>query len=273
MPADSTATSVPAPIAIPTSAVASAGASFTPSPTIADLPAARLEPPDRGRLVGRQHLRPRPRRCPSRRATESATAWLSPVIIATRTPSAWSCATASATRAGSRPRARARRRRGRRRRRAGPSARPPPRLGRRRVGRSSPSSASSRGPPTATDRPSTAAAGAPAGQRLEAGRRRRLDAARAGASHDRPRERMLGVGLDRGGERGAARRPSRRPRRRHGPGCPRVSVPVLSKMTTSSSRARSSARRSLTSRPFRAPSEVRSRSPAGSPGRARAGRR
>lgn len=35
IPADSTATSVPAPIAIPTSAVASAGASFTPSATIA----------------------------------------------------------------------------------------------------------------------------------------------------------------------------------------------------------------------------------------------
>src|SRR5256885_14353753 len=37
MPADSTATSVPAPIAIPTSAVARAGASLTPSPTIATL--------------------------------------------------------------------------------------------------------------------------------------------------------------------------------------------------------------------------------------------
>src|SRR5437867_723264 len=35
IPADSIATSVPAPIAIPTSAVASAGASFTPSPTMA----------------------------------------------------------------------------------------------------------------------------------------------------------------------------------------------------------------------------------------------
>ena len=39
-------------------------------------------------------------------------------------------------------------------------------------------------------------------------------------------------------------------------GWPFVSVPVLSKMTTSSSRARSSAIRSLTSSPFRAPSEV-----------------
>ena len=57
MPADSTATSVPAPMAMPTSAVASAGASLTPSPTIATLPAALLEAPDGGRLVGRQHLR------------------------------------------------------------------------------------------------------------------------------------------------------------------------------------------------------------------------
>ena len=37
MPADSIATSVPAPIAIPTSAVAMAGASLTPSPTMATL--------------------------------------------------------------------------------------------------------------------------------------------------------------------------------------------------------------------------------------------
>jgi len=35
MSADSIATSVPAPIAIPTSAATRAGASFTPSPTIA----------------------------------------------------------------------------------------------------------------------------------------------------------------------------------------------------------------------------------------------
>ena len=35
MPADSIATSVPAPMAMPTSALASAGASFTPSPTMA----------------------------------------------------------------------------------------------------------------------------------------------------------------------------------------------------------------------------------------------
>ena len=42
---------------MPTSAVASAGASLTPSPTIATLPAADLEPAHGVGLVGRQHLR------------------------------------------------------------------------------------------------------------------------------------------------------------------------------------------------------------------------
>ena len=46
IPADSMSPSVPAPIAIPTSAVASTGASFTPSPTI-----ATLLPPSRKRLT------------------------------------------------------------------------------------------------------------------------------------------------------------------------------------------------------------------------------
>ena len=38
------------------------------------------------------------------------------------------------------------------------------------------------------------------GERLEVGRRRRLDPARLGPGDDGPGERMLGVGLDRGGE-------------------------------------------------------------------------
>ena len=57
MPADSTATSVPAPMAMPTSAVASAGASFTPSPTMATLRPPCLEALDGGGLVRRQDLR------------------------------------------------------------------------------------------------------------------------------------------------------------------------------------------------------------------------
>ena len=54
-PADSIATSVPAPMAMPTSARARAGASFTPSPTIATrspVPGVRR----RGVLVCREHL-------------------------------------------------------------------------------------------------------------------------------------------------------------------------------------------------------------------------
>ena len=90
----STATSVPAPMAIPTSAVASAGASFTPSPTM-----ATLRPPSWKRLTAAALSAGRTcaatSSMPRRRATESATAWLSPVIIATRTPRACSESIAS----------------------------------------------------------------------------------------------------------------------------------------------------------------------------------
>ena len=55
-PADSMATSVPAPIAMPTSARASAGASLTPSPTIATVEPASLELGDLGVLVLGQDL-------------------------------------------------------------------------------------------------------------------------------------------------------------------------------------------------------------------------
>src|SRR4051794_15898094 len=57
MPADSTATAVPAPMAMPTSAVARAGASFTPSHDHGDLAAALLEAPDRSGFVSREDLR------------------------------------------------------------------------------------------------------------------------------------------------------------------------------------------------------------------------
>ncbi len=56
----SIATSVPVPIAIPTSAWVSAGASLMPSPTIADPLALALQLPDLVRLVLRQHLREHP---------------------------------------------------------------------------------------------------------------------------------------------------------------------------------------------------------------------
>ena len=161
------------------------------------------------------------------------------------------------TRAGSRPRSRARRRRGRRRRRAGRSG---PRAAQASVARASgarPSSARSRGPPTATARPSTVARAPRPASASKSVAAAGCDPARVGRLDDRPGERVLRVGLDRRREpeqpRLVDRRPQRRPR---ATGWPFVSVPVLSKMTTSSSRARSSAIRSLTSRPFRAPSEV-----------------
>ena len=51
MPALSIATSVPVPIAMPTSACASAGASLMPSPAIATTAARLLQPPDRVALL------------------------------------------------------------------------------------------------------------------------------------------------------------------------------------------------------------------------------
>ena len=58
MPAACIATSAPVPMAMPTSACASAGASFTPSPTMATRAALALQPLDMRGLVGRQHLGP-----------------------------------------------------------------------------------------------------------------------------------------------------------------------------------------------------------------------
>ena len=86
-PADSMATSVPAPMAMPTSARASAGASLTPSPTIATRRPRCLQ---LGHGLGpcpRGAPRRTPRRCRARRATASATWRASPVIIATSMPS------------------------------------------------------------------------------------------------------------------------------------------------------------------------------------------
>src|SRR2546429_233444 len=94
MSADSIATSVPAPIAIPTSAWTRAGASFTPSPTIATrCPSfcsrsivAALSP---GRTSAKTVSMPS---CP---AAYAAVARLSPVSIATRIPIVFRSAIAS----------------------------------------------------------------------------------------------------------------------------------------------------------------------------------
>jgi hypothetical protein len=83
-PAEPVATSVPAPIAMPTSALASAGASLTPSPTMPTTrPSLWARRPRR--LVLGPHAGEE-RRMPSSAATEAATASASPVIMTTSMP-------------------------------------------------------------------------------------------------------------------------------------------------------------------------------------------
>ena len=172
---------------------------------------------------------------PSRWATASATACASPVIIATRTPSRWSV--------------------GDRLRGLGSDLVLEPRAVRTTRPSTTtwrtvrPSRSQAVGAAASGSRPSSReqcgsadgdrstvdhGPGATAGQRLEAGRRghRQMPAPRAAATIAR-RQRVLGVRLDRGGQRqdvvlGRRRRP---PRCRRRTGSPRVSVPVLSKIT------------------------------------------
>ena len=77
--AASIATSVPVPIARPRSAWASAGASLTPSPTIATTSPSRCSARDHGRLVGREHVGDHLARSRPRPATDRAARSLSPV--------------------------------------------------------------------------------------------------------------------------------------------------------------------------------------------------
>ena len=237
MPADSTATSVPAPMAMPTSAVASAGASLTPSPTIATRPAALLEAPHGRGLVLRQHLR---------RDLVDAEAPGDRVGDRLRVagdhrhadPEPWSaCDRLAPTRAGPRPR---------RARSADDAAvdddvehrpalaRPTPRRAAVRLERRA--SRAGAGPPTATVASVDHGPGAATGQRLEAGRRAESAAPRSRAAATIARASGCSESrLDGRGEREdvvlVAPRP---PRPRRAPARPRVSVPVLSKMTTSS---------------------------------------
>ena len=85
-PAEAMATSVPAPMAMPTSAWARAGASLTPSPTMATfLPSfcswSTLADLSSGRTPAKT------RSMPSSLPTSFATASASPVIMTTSTPS------------------------------------------------------------------------------------------------------------------------------------------------------------------------------------------
>ncbi len=92
--ADSMATSVPAPMAMPTSAPARAGASLTPSPTMATDQAAGLQLGDLGVLVLGEDLGHD--LVDAELAADGSATWrASPVIITTRLPRRRSSATAS----------------------------------------------------------------------------------------------------------------------------------------------------------------------------------
>jgi len=85
MPALSIATSAPVPIAMPTSAAASAGASFTPSPAIAILWPSRRNWSMRSFLASGS-TPARTSSMPSLPATACAVRSLSPVAMITRRP-------------------------------------------------------------------------------------------------------------------------------------------------------------------------------------------
>ena len=239
----SIATSVPVPIARPRSACARAGASLTPSPTIATTrPSPCRRAHDVG-LVGRAAPRRSPRRCPTSAATARAVAALSPV---------------SST--GRRPRPRSRRDRlgagrldrvrdhqqaahpRRPRRRRPPCARRPARSSRaaleRRRRASRPHSASSAGRPTTTGAPSTTPSTPRPSRLAKPSRRGQRRPARRGppgrwrgrsGARRRPPARRPGAG------------PRRGPRRRRATTSasaisPVVTVPVLSSTMVSTRR-------------------------------------
>ena len=91
-PALSIATSVPVPIAMPTSAAASAGASLTPSPAIATTRPCGLADAAPRRSSARAGPRPRPRRCRAGAPPPPRWCALSPVSMTTRRPSCFSAA-------------------------------------------------------------------------------------------------------------------------------------------------------------------------------------
>ncbi len=195
-PADSIATSVPVPMATPTSAEASAGASLTPSPTIATALPSAWRRADLGRLLVGPDVGQRPGRCPPRAAIASA---VSSVVAGQHrrpsSPSRCSSATAAAepglerVRDGDDP--------GRppvdgdEDRASCPSdascARPP-----RRGPTSIPRPRGTPGRPTSTSCPSTVARDALAGDGVEGARDGRSRArARRGVADDRLAQRVL----------------------------------------------------------------------------------
>jgi hypothetical protein len=272
----STATSVPAPMAIPMSAVASAGASFTPSPTIATFfPCAcssrTLDALSSGSTSAKTVSIPRSS------ATASATAWASPVSIATSMPR--SCSALMAR--GSPP--------GWRRPRRTPPGRPSPQQvdrGLTRGGRvARPLPAGHRAPARP---PLSAGPDRPCGTRRHPPSRRRParsapgspppPAPRACAPPPSSRcrgDRMLGLRLDRRPRCRSASSSATplRHRHLHHPELAKVSVPVLSKITVSRfGPPRGRAGRARAGRSAR-PASWRSPRPAARPIRGRGGRR
>ena len=205
----STATSVPAPMAMPTSACASAGASLTPSPTIATRRPARWSSATRSALSpGRTSAMTSS--MPSSAAMRCAVARLSPVSMTGRMPCVASAATASlrglAGRIGDREQAgqpAVDRRRGRP---SGPDWRARRTRAVEPVQRRCPRARAERALPTTSRRPSTVGDGAVSGDRLEATRR-------AGTSMPA----SPAVCARWPGRAGARSRPPRPPRRGAGP--------------------------------------------------------
>ena len=92
------ATSVPVPIAMPTSALASAGASLMPSPAIATTRPSRLQRLDQRQLVGRLDLAVHLVDAQALAARRVAVVRPSPVAMTTRRPAPCSAASASGVR-------------------------------------------------------------------------------------------------------------------------------------------------------------------------------
>ena len=255
-PALCIATSVPVPMAMPTSAAASAGASLTPSPAMATTrPCPRRRcttaPFCSGRTSASTSV------MPSLAATACAVVRLSPVSMTMRMPSARRLASAAGVVAliGS---ATAMIPAGRPSTATNIAVAPSRRSASARASRSAlgtPRSSNRPALPTATAPAADRAGDALAGDRRETGRVLQFDAAFLGRGDDRGGERVFARALEAGAERQhrrfvEARRPAP-PRRRAA--CLRSSVPVLSTTSVSIFSSRSSASAFLISTPAVAP--------------------
>ena len=251
MPAEAIATSVPAPIARPTSAWAKAGASFTPSPTMATLRPFDCRSLTRSFLSSGRTCASM-RSIPSSRPTASATFWASPVSMAVSMPRSYRAWIASRA-AGRTSSARA----------SAPIVRPSlstwstvrPSRSHCSLGRAcAPVCSSSPGPPTRICAPSTTA-DTPIAVELSCPEACGISRPRSCAAWLMARASGCWLRASAAAARAISRSSSRpsgassaswTPSRA---GSPRVRVPVLSKTTVSIPRMVSSALRSVTSTP------------------------